>query len=122
MVFRVLTLLLFLLSSAGAHAFEWQIVPGECLVTSGTEYCDTQLTVTVLQFDAEQPCLVVNNTPKGCFTVNAPRLKMPVRIQADMHIVATSKTGEVIARYTLPFKIIDVQPKRRRVRLPWSVF
>lgn len=122
MLFRVFIVVIGLGILAPLHATDWEVRPGECVVSSEDEFCDARVAVTldVPPFDPLSTCLNIDDEFYDCF--NTRHMQVDVRIAHDMLFQLTTRDGAQLDSYLLEHKVIDSRPQRRRVRLPWSVF
>ncbi|GGW81400.1 DUF3019 domain-containing protein [Alteromonas halophila] len=116
---RILLCAGLLITASATDAVEWEVQPGACLVSSDDEFCQADVEVQI-EGITPLPCLRVNEKPAGCFTSN--RMILPLKITRDTRFTLLSAEGEKLDSFLLPYQIIEQRPRRRRVRLPWSVF
>ncbi|MCU7555351.1 DUF3019 domain-containing protein [Alteromonas sp. ASW11-19] len=120
--------LLFLLTIAGfsfstsLQAIEWEIIPGECVVSKPDEVCESLVTVRLYAAESviRNSCLNIDNSRYGCFT--SPKIQLPLTIDDDVLFELTDKQNRLHKRFLLKHSVIESHPPRRRVRLPWSLF
>ncbi|WP_414828460.1 DUF3019 domain-containing protein [Alteromonas sp. H39] len=122
MLLRVFTVLIGLVFFAPVYAIDWEVKPGECVVSSEDEFCDARVAVTLTSpsFIPLSTCLNIDEQFYDCFTTQ--KMQVDVRIAQDMMFQLTTRDGVRLDSFVLEHKVIDSRPQRRRVRLPWSVF
>lgn len=122
MLLRTFTVVIGLLFFAPVYAIDWEVKPGECVVSAEDEFCDARVAVTLTSpaFTPLSTCLNIDEQFYDCFTTQ--QMQVDVRIAQDMMFQLTTRDGTRLDSFLLEHKVIDSRPKRRRVRLPWSVF
>lgn len=100
----------------------WDVQPSECVVSESHEYCDTTLLITLSDTSIINPCVYVDNQWIGCFNENKGVLRFPIIIDGNITVRLENSSKKTLARRTIDYRLIQSTPKRRRIRLPWSVF
>ena len=102
----------------------WQITPSECVVTRAIEYCDTSVRIELISTEQafQDACIYVDQQWVGCFEANRRVFKFPLLIEKTVHIYLKTQVQGTVATHTIEHTVIEPTQKRRRVRLPWSVF
>jgi len=100
----------------------WKIQPGECVVSKQQEFCETTVTVTLLNASYSDACVFAEKQWIGCFSDVENSIRFPVIIKSDFLINLQGSNKDTIASYTIEYRLINSTPLRRRIRLPWSVF
>lgn len=118
-------LIILLLLSHNVLADErWQITPVECVVDAQNETCETviQITLRDLTLLDQDLCVFIEQQWVGCFAAQRSTLRYPTNIQQSVTLVLKINSGQVVAEFSIPYTVLSAQQKRRRIRLPWSVF
>ncbi len=122
MLLKIITITIGLSVLAPVYGTDWEVRPGECVVSSAEEFCDARVAVTLdtPPFDPLSTCLNIDQEFYDCFS--SQQMQVDVRIARDMMFQLTTRDGAQLDTFLLEHKVIESRPRRRRVRLPWSVF
>ncbi|WP_395343196.1 DUF3019 domain-containing protein [Ningiella sp. W23] len=110
-----------------AQELSISIIPHQCVVMSQEEGCETQLQIDVLTFNAtpsdDELCIFTNGTRQICMRPKTtPSVQIPIIIKKDLRVEIRALSGKLVFDKVIPYKVINTSPKRRRVKLPWSIF
>ncbi|MGQ8366122.1 DUF3019 domain-containing protein [Glaciecola sp. 1036] len=122
-LFAYLTITLaLLLFSNSLEAMEWEVIPEQCIVSQSNEVCDAKVRISVTQ-NKEVVCIRIIEKLNRCLPVNnTETLSINLKITGPVSIELLQQNGDIIDIKQIKYTLINAKPKRRRVKLPWSVF
>ena len=112
----------YLLIPSSAFASVWTIEPDECLVSAVNQYCETQIVFTLNDGIQEDVCIFENTELIACFTPKISQIVIARRIDKTLEFSLLDKNQTLLASKNVRLTLIQNRPKRRRVKLPWSIF
>lgn len=122
-LFSVLSKLLFAANSAPDFGSVVKIQPSICVLTKKQNQCQQTVFIDFIRSAPKNVCIYVKNNQqnKQCYnTNNVSQLKYKINTNISIQlIIENSVTGEVLN--TLPFKVVQYKPVRKRRRFSWSL-
>lgn len=117
-----LAVLITLFTSLPAFADILIIEPNECLVDTTEAFCETTITFTLRKPVEQSLCVYAGQKLITCFPSKARTVQVPMKINRAIMFTLKDETEQVISSGTIAYTLIDQNPKRRRVKPPWSLF
>ena len=117
-----LVVLITLLTALPAFADVWAIEPNECLVDTTEDFCETAITFTLHATPAQRICVYEKQRLIACFPPDAKTMQITMKINRPVVFTLKDQTEQVISSGTIAYTVINQNPKRRRVKPPWSIF
>lgn len=117
-----LAVLITLFTSLPAFADIWTIEPNECLVDTPEAFCETTITFTLQTASEQNMCVYEEQRLISCFTPEATTLQVTMKINRPVVFTLKDEAEQVVSSGTIAYTVINQNPKRRRVKPPWSLF
>lgn len=113
---------LLIINATFAQASIWTVEPNQCLVTDAREYCETDVIFTLNIDLIEEYCVFEDDVKIGCFLPSGSPIVIKRKIDKPLVFTLVGEQGGIIAHANVDLTVLQAQRKRRRVKLPWSIF
>jgi len=121
MILRIIIVIAICIASFAVRGLDWEVTPTQCIVNSTDELCQSDVLINISKMGKSAVCLYADKNLVECFeNQHAVTTRIPLQISAKVILELINEEGIVVKSLVIEYTLI--KPKRRRVRLPWSVF
>lgn len=103
-----------------AAVADWQLEPSTCVTEMVGQTCAMRLIARNPQYAQQTLCFWLGEQALGCEQLHDGQIRFDLSFDRDIPFIIT-QDNQIIYQQTLRINSIAAK-KRRRIRLPWSLF